>query len=390
LAFKRFGAANFQEISTLSSAYIIVNYFDLGFIGMVRRIASEPTYTLGQKLWHTLDLGLRSLRWVVATEVLLGLVGLAVSTTGITCLRALDHPGSLFLALAMSPAFLYLSIIRAFLEGHGRILASNMIRGGIGVIVVASPFMAEALFGNWHHFFYFPPAAAVLAILGSLYFTLARRERIEHAIGSSYLNRVGWMEVVYTLAGVFFLYSDRFIFLFIGRTEEIGHYLLAMDIATRTSLLYVPITIYYYPKIVQAYRGGGGGLKYFRRSELGSAAVTSAAYLGLAVLVGIFQNRLPPRLLNPHFIFSFTCIAIGQVFISMNYSAQRFLTLAVARLRMIALGYGMMVLIFIPTLTLGVFRFGVIAAPIAFLLRSIVERFMLKRTIREALSYGDV
>ena len=204
------------------------------------------------------------------------------------------------------------------------------------------------------------------------------------------LSQVGWMEVVFTLAGVFFLYSDRFIFLFVGRSEEIGRYLLAIDIATRTSLLYVPVAIFFYPKIIQAYRSGQDGLSLFRKSVLGSAGVTTAAYMGLALLAIVFRRYIPAKLLNPQFCLVFVLIAAGQVFISINYSCQRLLTLAVPRLKSLAIRYCLMVSIFTCVLTLSIFWLGVWVAPIIFLLRAVSEQFMLRRTIREAINHGDL
>lgn len=376
-----FGSVFFVRYSSVCAVFMIINYFDFGAIGIARRIGADPGASFLEREGQFLSCIGTILRRSAVVSVVAAVVLAALFLTGITSFGGISYLRSLVAAAAVSPLFICLGALRGYLEGCGKMWRASLLRGGNGLVIAASPLIAALLPWGVELFFWIPPLA-VAAVLAGAYLRSRSNGAIAIGVPVDYAS-VGRTELTYTIAGVVFLYLDRYVIGWFGRSSEGGNYLFALDMVARSSLLYVPLVLNQFPRMVAL---SGGSVRDAWGLVLGSAKTSSVA-VGSLLLVACsvgwsVREHLPARVSEGTFWWAFSFISAAYAIQASNFAFQKFLGVNLRTVTGLVRSYAGIVVVYSLAVVLVVWKIGVMGLPLAFLGRSALEYVLLRLASR--------
>ncbi len=370
--FSKLGATFFAEFSTISAVYVVINYFDFGAIGMARRAGASDSQnsslSRGQ-LKSIMILIVQRMKWIPLVGMCL-LVGLRFM--GVEKIGGAQYWQAIIVAICFSPLFVCVGALRGYFEGSGWLIRASILRGGSGLVIASSPLVAALISYDGRGFHYVPPFFAFLVVVG-VFLWLAQTNIVRKDLSSN-LRLSGRVELVYTISGVFFLYFDRYAMSVIGGGDSVGLYLLALEMASRASLLYVPIVMNGYAKMVKLTCDGYlQAYNHITKIALRAALAVLVSFVGV-ILVGVGWRSLLPREMNSgYFLFSFGCVAAAYVATAMIFSYQKYLSVVAESAKQVSKIYIALTASAIACVVAFGLSIGAEALPIVFLVRALAE-----------------
>ena len=382
LLLTRYGGASYQRLATLLSIFIAANYFDLGYLGKVRVIAASTQIAPADKRW----LAGREF-WRFSARIALFELGLAAVWFVAGRRSPLLTDGAV--ALAVAPLVVHVNAYRAFLEGSGRLIGSSVLRTAFGILVGVSPFCAVWLLGDLFDFPYVVATVAIVLTAGFYVAAIGSAGGRRAAGAGATLPRSGTiaaLETIYILFGAAFLYGDRFALLFLENSARAGTYVFVLELVSRVSLLYVPIVMQGFPRLVQTVESAPREAHAFaRRLDRKVLVVIGAAMAaGLVVALALaLHGRLPATV-----DWQLACVlavplAMAYTLNASSYLHQRFTIVAHDRPRTVLLGYAGLLAGTALAFVLLYRQFGVVGVAVAFLLRAAGENLFLRRILAD-------
>ena len=374
------GGANYLKISTGFALFAIVNYFDFGLIGLIRRIAASPSYSETEKINLVYSENSSFFKKVAIYELL-------VSVFYLILISFISIPIEIILSLVFAPLMIFVNTIRAYYEGRDKIFFSNILRNIYGLSIVTSPFLAHYFTGN---FLLFPCFIAVNLSLILTVFWIKKYKVVDK--GSSVqvtfnTNNTISIEMSFMWFGVFLLYFDRFFLRYVNSTDEAGQYVFLIEIASRLSLIYVPLVLLFYPKIVEKFDENILGIQnYIKKSELKIVGVMVSiailVSLGLYIVMNIAViNVFIKRTLTDDNIIQIIILFLAFAINSSNYYNQRIISLYNIKRSIVIKNYGYISILYLGFVLVIYYTLGVSYLPVAILLRIIIENLFLRRIL---------
>lgn len=378
-----YGGATYQRLATLLSVFVAANYFDFGYLGQVRVAAA--TSRLAPAARRTLVRGLfwSFTRRTLAFEAILGLAAFADGGR---------HPTALGFAVvaAIAPLVIHVNALRAWLEGADRLASASILRAAFGILVGVSPFVAASTLGDPFRFPWIVAVSALAVAVGFYAVACAGGARDAYAdpAGPPVLARAGAiaaLETIYVLCGAAFLYGDRYALLALENSARAGTYVFVLEMVSRVSLLYVPVVMLAFPRLVAlAESEPAAAAALARRVDRRVLAVVGAALgMGLAVAGALALAGVLPGKVDWRFAWTLAVpLSAAYVFNASSYLHQRLTVVAHDRPAQILGGY-LVVLAATVAAFVGLYlAFGVPGAAAAFLLRTVLENVFLRRAVR--------
>lgn len=387
LLLTRYGGASYQRIATLLSIFIAANYFDLGYLGKVRVIAASTQIAPADK------------RRLAGLEFWRFSGRIALFELGLAAVWFIAGRGSEFLsrgavALAVAPLVIHVNAFRAFLEGSGDLIASSVLRTAFGILVGVSPFCAVWLLGDLFAFPYVVATVACILTAGFYGVAIGTAGWGRAAATAATLPRAGTiaaLETIYILFGAAFLYGDRFALLALENSARAGTYVFVLELVSRVSLLYVPIVMQGFPRLVQSIESAPQEAHAFARrldrKVLG--VIGGAMAIGWVAAVAL-RGHLPATV-----DWQLACVlafplALAYTLNASSYLHQRFTIVAHDRPRAVLIGYAALLALTAIVFLVLYRQFGVLGVAIAFLFRAAGENLFLRRILRDEQRRNDV
>ncbi|QQS05318.1 MAG: hypothetical protein IPK50_00055 [Fibrobacterota bacterium] len=372
-----FGSDFFVRYSSVSAVFLIINYFDFGAIGVARRIGADPMVDRNSRDGQFLGCIAAILRRSIVFSTVAAIVLLAMLVMGISKIGEISYLRSLLAAAAVSPLFICVGALRGYLEGCGMLWQATLVRGGNGLVIAASPLIAALSPWGSDAFFFLPPAAA-LCLLGWLFLHGKAMGVVLRSVPAAFAG-VGRTELTYTVSGVVFLYLDRYVIGWFGRAAEGGHYLFALDMVARSSLLYVPLVLNRFPEMVEiSGKSMADGWSFVKANAFSSSTILGAALLSATMLGWFLRSHLPREFSSGSFWWSFGVVSCAYVLQASNFAYQKYLGVNLSEVGGLARIYAGVVCAFVVTVLVVVWKVGVAGLPLAFLSRAAIEFGVLR------------
>ena len=374
------GGASYLKISTGFAIFAMVNYFDFGLIGLIRRIAASPNYSEVEKINLVYSENVSFFKKVAIYELLVAVFYLIL-------INFISIPIEIILSLIFAPLMIFVNTIRAYYEGRDKIFFSNVLRNIYGLSIVTSPFLSHYFTGN---FLLFPCFIVINLSLILIVFWIKKYRAIDKDSRVQLTfnaNNTISIEMSFMWFGVFLLYFDRFFLRSVNSTDEAGQYVFLIEIASRLSLIYVPLVLLFYPKIVEKYDKNILEIRnYIKKSELKIVGIM----VSIAILVGLGLysvlnitaiSTFIKRTLTDENMIQIMILFLAFAINSSNYYKQRIISLYNIKRSVVIKNYGYVSILYLGFVLATYYTLGVNYLPLAILLRIITENLFLRRIL---------
>lgn len=376
VVFFEYGPEIYYKVGLINAILLIANYFEFGFVANLRY---HSAIDANDSLAIILSIFRRKIKEVVISMAILFIVYVAYANSNfpVSDIVLITAP-----VVIISPLVVLSSGIRAVYEGRGMVVKSVVIRGINGFIPSFSIFIilliTQKLDNVW----------VLISVVTLVYFSynLASLLKIK-SDKQNYLNvapsrkiiygDIGFVESVVTIFGAFFIYFDRFVIVSLGVDKsKAGMYIFITDIFLRYSLIYVPMVVSFYKRLVNVYN---------TKPKIGVKKVLKISNSIVNIMLGISV----PFIVIFNVVFSYysgdgynyrevmmvsVILSVAMSYQAGNYLLQRFLgVLNISVINVIG-RYSILAIIYTLTVVVLADVFSVVGIAIAFLLRVFFEK----------------